>query len=233
MARRADADIAWRAGRLGRSLCERVGGDTRIEGFDLAMMHLSDANPRTAALAHAVFQAALFDIDTNNVGYRARMIAAQRTRRLAHSIRAWAKQVEPIVTDNRRRIEQLGANARMFPSHEIPERVENICLVFDALNDLADLFARQLYFPEMVPAKPGKPADPVLNEITRLLHEGGFTLDEIADLTDRGAGDKIKRVRHRIGDREAPRPRVLVPISSDQPIKPTRRTKVRPKRPRR
>jgi hypothetical protein len=197
-------------------------------GLDLAMIHLNNPDPRIAALANAVFHASTFDIDTNNQGYRLRMLAAKKTNALAHAVRAWARHVAPIVADNRRRNEMLGENARIFPANEIPERVDHIYSVVTALDELAELLARQLYYPEMIPTSAGKPTEHVLIAITRALHVGGFSLGEIAGLTDNKAGDKIKRVRHRLGARSSPRSRAVVPMQSVDPIRPGRRRRVTP-----
>jgi hypothetical protein len=96
----------------------------------------------------------------------------------------------------------MGARRTEFVTHDMPSRIEHAATVAAEFEAIASSIAEQLYFrsPDLLTVKRGRPTDHVRRELMKILHDGGLSQREVADLVEDdvcASGDKLERHRGR------------------------------------
>jgi hypothetical protein len=173
--------------------------------IDLALraMNEKSRSKKTRALAEALSIAVPSRNELRDPLWRLRREAAATTDLLMRQTQEWAALVAPIVDHNLKRESQLGPQARIFPATFIPWLVS---FVHGAMGFVAHLTDLQLLNPDT--RSRGRPPDHVKDDVTRILDRAGFSIGEIAEITEEANNrDARKRVRNRLNEMKRTRER--------------------------
>jgi hypothetical protein len=158
---------------------------------------------KTRALGEALSIAVPSRNELRDPMWLLRREVAAATDVLLRKTTEWRELIGPIVQHNLEREARLGPLARMFPATFIPWLVSFIDGGMGFVAHLTDL---QLLNPDT--RSRGRPPDHVQNDVTRILDRAGFSVSEIAGLTEKvNDRDARKRVRNRLNEMKRTRKR--------------------------